>query len=537
MAQGAWWYFLPPGICIVLVVLAFTLVGYAIEEIVNPAAEPPVSAAEPTAVATSATALLDVRGLVVGLPRPDGRDIRIVDDVSFQVRRGEALGLAGESGCGKTTTALALLGLLPNGLAHGGEITLESTRGVDAGAPAHPSAAWRDAALAARLDGLPGRDERARPGHARRRADRRGDPAARARATRPPEAHRGAVRARRHPRERARQYPHEFSGGMRQRVMIALALACEPELVIADEPTTALDVMMQAQILELLEELRRELGLALILITHDLSVLAETCDRVAIMYAGQIAEMGPVADIFASPQHPYTAAAAGRVPARRRPARARRGDPRAAAGPGRGLPRLPLRAALPPRVRRLRQGAAAAARRRTRAGEARCLLAEPLTTSDALYEARGLHITYGAGAGPPVRAVDGVDLTWRRGETLGLVGESGCGKSTLGARAARPRAADRGQRSSSRTAARAGDLRALRRRVQMIFQDPYQSLNPRQDGRRAGAGGARGDRHAGRRGARAPRRSRRCTTRGSRRPTASGAATRTSSRAVSASAS
>ena len=117
---------------------------------------------------------------------------------------------------------------------------------------------------------------------------------------------------------RARQYPHEFSGGMRQRVMIALALACKPELIIGDEPTTALDVMMQAQILELLEELRRELGLAMILITHDLSVLAETCDRVAIMYAGQIAEVGPVRDLYALAAAPVHAAAAGRVPRHRR---------------------------------------------------------------------------------------------------------------------------------------------------------------------------------------------------------------------------
>ena len=113
---------------------------------------------------------------------------------------------------------------------------------------------------------------------------------------------------------RARQYPHEFSGGMRQRVMIALALACRPELVIGDEPTTALDVMMQAQILELLEELRRELGLAIILITHDLSVLAETCDRVAIMYGGQIAETGSVDDLYRNPQHPYTARLLGAFP-------------------------------------------------------------------------------------------------------------------------------------------------------------------------------------------------------------------------------
>ena len=135
---------------------------------------------------------------------------------------------------------------------------------------------------------------------------------------------------------------------MRQRVMIALALACNPELIIGDEPTTALDVMMQAQILELLENLRRDFGLSMILITHDLSVLAETCDRVAIMYGGQIAESGPGRAALRQPAASVHAAAAGRVPDDRRPARAGAGDPRRAARPGRRARRLPLLAALPP---------------------------------------------------------------------------------------------------------------------------------------------------------------------------------------------
>jgi peptide/nickel transport system ATP-binding protein len=114
--------------------------------------------------------------------------------------------------------------------------------------------------------------------------------------------------------DRAGQYPHEFSGGMRQRVMIALALACDPEVIIADEPTSTLDVMTQAQVLALLEELRRDLGLALLLITHDLAVIAETCERVAVMYAGQIVETGPTATVFAVPQHPYTQRLLGAFP-------------------------------------------------------------------------------------------------------------------------------------------------------------------------------------------------------------------------------
>ena len=314
-----------------------------------------------SATAVKSDTLLDVRDLRVAY-REGGRVVPIVDGVSFTLRSGEALGLAGESGCGKTTTALALLGLLPSGLRRTrGEITLNSTRGVMLLHRRTPTGwrdvRWRTASMVfqgamnaldpvMRIDRqiaeaillhAPGADADARVAEL---LERVGIPSA-----------------------RRRQYPHEFSGGMRQRVMIALALACGPELIIGDEPTTALDVMTQGQILQLLEELRRDLGLALLLITHDLSVIAETCDRVAVMYAGQIAEQGPVRDILASPQHPYTGRLLAGLLPRRRPARARRGDPRLAAASRRGLPRLPLRAALPPRLRRLRQGAAAAAHR------------------------------------------------------------------------------------------------------------------------------------------------------------------------------
>ena len=257
-----------------------------------------------SATTVKSDTLLDVRDLRVAY-REERRIVPIVDGVSFQLRRGEALGLAGESGCGKTTTALALLGLLPSGLRRiGGEMTINSKRGVMLLHRRTPTG-WRDmrwetasmvfqGAMNAldpvmRIDRqiaeaivlhAPGSDPDPRVAEL---FERVGIPAA-----------------------RRKQYPHEFSGGMRQRVMIALALACEPELIIGDEPTTALDVMTQGQILQLLEELRRDLGLALLLITHDLSVIAETCDRVAVMYAGQIAEQGPVRDILASPQHPYT---------------------------------------------------------------------------------------------------------------------------------------------------------------------------------------------------------------------------------------
>jgi len=251
--------------------------------------------------------LLDVKNLSVAFKR-DGREIRLVEDVTFQVGRGEALGLAGESGCGKTTTALALLGLLPTNLYRAsGEIVLNSPQGV-VSIHKRTERGMQQVRWARISMVFQGAMNSLDP------VMRVSDQIAEAIRLHEPTIDRKGVDERIAElfgyvgisAARARQYAHEFSGGMRQRVMIALALACKPELIIGDEPTTALDVMMQAQILELLEELRRELGLAMILITHDLSVLAETCDRVAIMYAGQIAELGPVRDLYTNPQHPYT---------------------------------------------------------------------------------------------------------------------------------------------------------------------------------------------------------------------------------------
>ena len=229
--------------------------------------------------------------------------VRAVDGVSFRLDHGEALGIAGESGCGKTTTALSLVRILPaNAQIVSGSISLMGIDLVPKTEAALRRYRWREISIV-----FQGAMNALNP--VRRIRDQIAEPIEERLGESPKTARKRAgdlLELVGIPRKRGDAYPHQLSGGMRQRAMIAMALACDPAIVIGDEPTTALDVMVQAQILELLEELRRKLGLSLILITHDLSVIAETCDRVMVMYAGRVAEEGPVDEVFRRPRHPYT---------------------------------------------------------------------------------------------------------------------------------------------------------------------------------------------------------------------------------------
>jgi peptide/nickel transport system ATP-binding protein len=384
--------------------------------------------------------MLRVRDLAVAFDGDDGVT-RAVDGVSLDLAAGEVLALVGESGCGKSVTALTLMGLLgaPNarisGSARYGEHEL-------IGAPDEQLRRLRGEDLAMVFqDPLSSLNPVLRIGDQvaeqilAHRAVSRGEARERAvellRRVGIPEAER-----------RAGGYPHELSGGMRQRAMIAMALSCEPRILIADEPTTALDVTVQAQILELIRGLQGETGAGVLLITHDFGVVAELADRVAVMDAGRIVEHGSAEDVFERPRHEHTKRLLAAVP---------RLD-----GP------LPER-----RV---------------------------ATAGDPVLALEDLEVSFPGGrrgplgrrGGERLRAVDGVTLSIGPGETVGLVGESGCGKSTLARAAVRllePTAGRVAFAGRDITRASRRELVPLRSELQIVFQDPYGSLNPRKKAR------------------------------------------------------
>jgi peptide/nickel transport system ATP-binding protein len=439
--------------------------------------------------------LLDVRDLSVSFATRDG-EVRAVDGVSFTLARGEVLALVGESGSGKSVCAMTLMGLTrgPNATIAGramfdgrdlvgaSEAQLRRVRGAElAMVFQDPQSSLNPVYRVG--DQIAEQIRAHEPLVSRARAlERAGELMERL----------GIGGAGLDRRERVRAYPHELSGGMRQRVMIAMALSLGAKVLLADEPTTALDVTVQAQILAQLRDLRDERDLGILLITHDFGVVADIADRIAVMQAGRIVEQGTPAQIFEEPEHPYTRGLleALRPLAMARPARAREAPARGggalvgAAGGSAG------------------EGWASAGERGASAGErgasagerggsaGACADGPPSRARGAaLLEVRDLRVEY-AGRGlrsPRIVALDGVSLAVAPGETLAIVGESGCGKTTLLraiARLVEPSAGAVRLGGRDLAAASRRELARARRDLGMVFQDPQASLNPR---RRVGA--------------------------------------------------
>jgi len=453
----------------------------------------------------AAASALQIEGLRTFIRQRTGV-VRAVDGVSFAVAPGETVGLVGESGCGKTMTGLSVMGLLP----HGGYIAEGAIRfgGRDLAALSEPmmrQVRGNEIGMVFQ-DPMTSLNPTMTIGHQIAEVVRQhrkvSKPDAMARA----QEVLGLVGMPR-PAERLSSYPHQLSGGLRQRAMIGMALACEPRLLIADEPTTALDVTIQDQILVLLGELKERLGMAILLITHDLGVIAGRADRVVVMYAGKIVEEAATGDLFRRARHPYTAALMASIPRldqpTSRPLYAIPGLPPDLANPPAGCrfaPRCRFAsdecAASEPALGGpdpahpyacfhpvgpdpvLAAAGAAAARRPADPGSGDHLLVLdhvvkefPLTAGAVLRREVGT-----------VKAVSDVTLTIRRGGTLGLVGESGCGKTTIGRmvvaleRPTSGRVIFEGQDLGRLSGAR---LRQVRKDLQLMFQDPYASLDPR----------------------------------------------------------
>jgi len=446
-----------------------------------------------------AKTLIEIQGLKTYFHTEDGV-VKAVDDISVQITEGHTLGLVGESGSGKSVTSLTIMQLLPevSSQIEGGSISflgkdlvklppaeMRKIRGSEISMifqepgtslnPVYRVGSQVVEAIMLHQDVTKGKAEQ----RAIELFDEVGIP---------------------EPERRVDSYPHEMSGGQKQRVMIAMALSCNPKLLIADEPTTALDVTIQKQILDLIRELRDQRGMSILFITHDLGVIAEIADDVAVMFQGKIVEYKPILEIFENPQHPYTKGLLACRPrlssvVRRLPTVAdfmetrpledgsiemiekEISEQQMAALVGRGRGRL-----LHPAKELERLGYPS---------DSASYGADTMLVPDdqqPVLEVKGLKVHFPIRKGlfskvqDYVRAVDGIDFNIYRGQTLGLVGESGCGKTTTGRAILRLVHTTEGEvfyQGQSMFELRGKELRNVRRQVQIIFQDPYASLNPR----------------------------------------------------------
>ncbi|WP_432256352.1 dipeptide ABC transporter ATP-binding protein [Limimaricola sp. AA108-03] len=444
--------------------------------------------------------LIEARNISIRIPTEDGV-VHAARNLSFTVEAGSLFGIAGESGSGKSVLIQAIMGLLPQAEIEGeclfqgqdllamSQEELRALRGRQIGmvfqdplSSLHPYYS-----IGRQITEVIHTHEDVSNADARRRAAEMLEKV-------------GIVNAA----ARLDDFPHQFSGGMRQRVMIAMALILEPPLIFADEPTTALDVTVQAQIMELLKRMCDELGVTIVMITHDLGLLSSVADRVMILYAGHRLELGPASAVFGTPTHPYTQGlllSSPGISGPDEPLMSIPGRPPSLLATPRGCifaPRCPQAQEIcrtPPPVREYADGSAALCHFEPVPHDMEALShahrATDATKAAPLVSIRGLTKTYRIASGfartRELQVIKGIDLDVIRGETLGLVGESGCGKSTLARIVAGLEPATGGEVDfdGSRLSDVSGqEWRELRKRVQIVFQDPYGSLNPR---RRVGA--------------------------------------------------